>query len=164
MLLSSIAGAKKVLVADIRKERLEQIEEFGANVLIDTSTQDLKDAVMKETNGRGVDVVVTACSVPAIQTQSIELLANHGRVCFFGGLGKNAQVPIDTNIIHYKGLHLLGTTGSSNSDYAKSLALVAEGRAPVKKLVSATFPISDIRKAFEYAASGDGMKAMIVNN
>lgn len=55
----------------------------------------------------------------------------------------------------------MGTTGSSNADYFKALSLVAEGRANLRKLISATFSLSDIEKAFEHAASGDGMKALI---
>lgn len=164
VLLSRIARAKKILVADIRKERLDKMGEFGADIVIDTSASDLKKEVMKATNNKGADVIITACSVPEIQSQSIELLAIHGRVNFFGGLEKNVHVPIDSNRILYKGLHVMGTTGSSNSDYFNSLNLVAEGRADLRKLISATFTLSDIPKAFEHAASGDGMKALIVNN
>jgi threonine dehydrogenase-like Zn-dependent dehydrogenase len=161
--LSRIAGAKQIMVADIRKERLDKIKEFGADVMIDTGTKDLKTEVMRATGGRGADVIITACSVPEIQSQSIELLATHGRVNFFGGLGQNVQVPLDTNSIHYKGLHLMGTTGSSNSDYFNALSLVAGGRANLRKIISATFSLADITKAFEHAASGDGLKALITN-
>jgi len=101
--------------------------------------------------------------VAEVQSQAIELLATHGRVNFFGGLGQKVKVPLDTNIIHYKGLHLMGTTGSSNSDYYKALRLVAEGRANLKQVISATFSLADIAKAFEHAASGEGLKALIAN-
>ena len=57
----------------------------------------------------------------------------------------------------------MGTTGSSNSDYFNALTLVAEGRANLNKLISATFSLADITKAFEHATSGDGLKALITN-
>lgn len=38
---------------------------------------------MEETNGAGADVVITACSVPAVQQQALEIAAVHGRVNFF---------------------------------------------------------------------------------
>ncbi len=163
-LLNKIAGAKKVMVADLRQGRLDKVREFGADVLINSSEVNLKEAVMGETGGRGADVVITAVSVPDLQTQAIELLATHGRVNFFGGLGKNVLVPIDTNLVHYKGLRLVGTTGSTNSDYYKCLALVAEGRANLARLVTKTFSLDEINDAFAYAASGEGMKAMVVYN
>jgi threonine dehydrogenase-like Zn-dependent dehydrogenase len=139
VLLNRIAGAKKILLADIRQGRLDQAKPFGA------------------------DVVITAVSVPDIQAQAIELLATHGRVNFFGGLGKNTLVPIDTNRVHYKGLTLVGTTGSTNSDYYKCLTLVAEGRADLARLVTKTFSLGEIQDAFAYAASGEGLKAMVLS-
>lgn len=161
--LNKIAGAKKVIVADIRQERLDMIRSFGADVTINSQERDLKEAIMQETKGRGVDVVITAASVPALQTLSVELLATHGRVNFFGGLGAHNPVLIDTNLVHYKGLKLVGTTGSTNSDYFKSLTIVSEGRIDMKKLISATYPIDHIGEAFAYAASGEGLKTLIVN-
>ena len=130
---------------------------------LNSSATDLKEAVMQETNGHGADVVITAVSVSEIQAQAVELLATHGRVNFFAGLGKNARVPIDTNRVHYRGLHLVGTTGSTNSDYFKCLTLVAERRVDLNKLASATFPLAEINQAFDYAASGEGLKTLIMS-
>jgi threonine dehydrogenase-like Zn-dependent dehydrogenase len=163
VILNRIAGAKKILVADIRQNRLDAIKEFGADVIINSSEVDLKEAVFEATNGRGADVIITAASVPQLQTQAVGLLATHGRVNFFGGLGKGVQVPIDSNRVHYKGLVLTGSTGSTNSDYFKSLMLIAEGRAEVDKLISCRFLLSDAIQAFDYALSGEGMKTMIVH-
>ena len=63
--------------------------------------------------------------------------------------------------MHYRGLTLTGTTGSSNADYAKALRLVGEGRVDLSGLLSASFGIDDIADAFAYAASGAGMKAVV---
>jgi L-iditol 2-dehydrogenase len=164
VILNRIAGARKIMAADIRQDRLEKIKDFGADVIINTSLINLKDAVMAETKGRGVDVVITAVSVAEVQAQAVDLLATHGRVNFFAGLGQGVLVPVDTNRVHYKGLRLVGTTGSTNSDYAHCLQLVADGRANLRRLVTQTYPLDEINRAFEYAAAGEGMKAMIVND
>jgi len=163
-ILNRIAGAKKIMAADIRQDRLEKIKDFGVDVTINTSLVNLKDTVMTETNGRGVDVIITAVSVAEVQAQAVDLLATHGRVNFFAGLGKGVLIQIDTNRVHYKGLRLVGTTGSTNSDYARCLQLVADGRANLERLVTRTFTLDEINQAFEYAAAGEGLKAMIVNN
>ncbi|MFN8499140.1 MAG: zinc-dependent dehydrogenase [Anaerolineae bacterium] len=164
VILNRIAGAKKIIVADIRQSRLDNIRQFGAHVTINSAEVDLKDALMAETGGRGADVVITAVSSAELQTQAVELLATHGRVNFFAGLGKDALASIDTNRVHYKGLRLVGTTGSTNADYYKCLALVAEGRAEVGKMISAEFPLDDISAALEFAASGQGLKAVVTRD
>jgi L-iditol 2-dehydrogenase len=161
VMLSRIVGAKKILASDIRQDRLDKIAGFGADVTINSGTSSLADAVMKETKGRGVDVIITTVAIPAILSQSVQLLATHGRIDFFAGLGQNEQVPIDFNKVHYKGLHIMGTTGSTNSDYFKCQALVAEKRIDLQQLASRTFELSEINAAFEYAASAQGLKTMI---
>jgi L-iditol 2-dehydrogenase len=161
VMLNRIAGARKIMAADIRQDRLDQIREFGADVTINSRYSDLEEAVMRETNGHGADVIITAVSVPEVQTQAVELLATHGRVNFFAGLGKAGRVPIDTNRVHYRGLRLVGTTGSTNADYFKCLTLVAEGRVDLNRLVRARFRLTEINQAFDYAASGEGLKTVI---
>jgi threonine dehydrogenase-like Zn-dependent dehydrogenase len=91
----------------------------------------------------------------------VQLLATHGRVNFFAGLGTGEDVGVDTNRVHYKGLTLTGTTGSSNADYAQALALIGQRRVDLSTLVTRTFDLDDIADAFAYAASGAGMKAGI---
>jgi threonine dehydrogenase-like Zn-dependent dehydrogenase len=162
VMLNKVAGAQKVIAADIRDDRLETIREFGADVTINSQTEDLQQAVLRETGGRGADVVITAVSVPDVQAQAVDLLATHGRVNFFAGLGKGVRVPVDTNRVHYKGLKLVGTTGSTHSDYQKSLTLVSEGRIKLDRLITATFSLDEINAAFAYAAAAQGLKATIV--
>ncbi len=71
------------------------------------------------------------------------------------------MVSLDTNRIHYRGLKVLGTTGSSNEDYDRSLRLAASGQIKLKPIISHSFALDDIVKAFAFAKSGDGMKSMI---
>lgn len=160
--LAKVWGAKKVFVAGRRPSRLAEIEKFGADGLIDSSRVDVLAEVMRLTGGRGVDVVVTAASSPELQPLAVQLLATHGRVNFFGGLKKGTRVEIDTNRVHYRGLKLLGTTGSSNEDYFRSMRLVADGRINLRDLVSHRFELGDINAAFAFAQSGQGMKTLVV--
>jgi threonine dehydrogenase-like Zn-dependent dehydrogenase len=160
--LSTLAGARKVIVANAGRDRLAMAAALGADVVVDVSEQDLAEVVMTETGGRGVDVAITAVSSPAVQSQAVQLLATHGRLNFFAGLGGGEHPPIDTNRLHYRGLVLTGTTGSSNADYAAALGIVGDGRVDLGSLVTGRFPLERIHDAFEHSASGAGMKAMIV--
>jgi threonine dehydrogenase-like Zn-dependent dehydrogenase len=162
VMLSALAGAKRIIAANAGTERLEIARKLGAHAVVDVTTADLADVVNSETDGRGADVVIAAVSSAAVQSQAVDLLATHGRLNFFAGLGAGGTAEVDTNRVHYKGLVLTGTTGSSNADYAASLALVGDGRVHLGKLVTATFPIEHLDAAVKHAASGSGMKAMVV--
>lgn len=160
--LAKLAGARTVIVANRSTPRLQAAKEAGADVLVAVAEEDLAAVVDRETGGAGADVVITCVSSPEVQSAAVELLGTHGRLNFFAGLGNGAPVPIDTNRLHYRGLLLTGTTGSSNADYEQALALVAGGRVDLAPLVSRTFDVAEIQEAMAHAASGQGLKAMVV--
>lgn len=163
VLMSRLAGASRVIVADVQDNRLAGMKALGADAVINSATTDLRTAVMAETGGEGASVVITACSVPEVQAVAMEIAATHGRINLFGGMPKGKEiVPLNTNLIHYKELTVLGTTGSSINDYCESMALVAAGRLSLLPLATARFTIDEINDAFRYALSGEGMKALVV--
>lgn len=164
LLLNRLAGATKIIVADISQTRLTKIREFGVDVLINSAEIDLRKHVMQETHGMGANVIITACSVPELQQQALEMAAPHGRINFFGGLPKRKEhVTLNTNLIHYKELTALGTTGSSIRDYHKAMHIAASKKIDLQPLISKIFTIDDTVAAFKYASSREGMKVLVVN-
>lgn len=161
VMLGKVRGARRVLVANRRQERLDSASRVGADICLNVSKESLYDAVMRVTDGRGVDVIVTAVSDAEVQSTAVRLLATHGRLNFFSGLGQAVEIPIDSNRVHYKGLILTGTTGSTNAAYEESVSLVADGRIDVEQMISRRFPIDEAVQALEFAVSGAGMKTMI---
>ena len=165
VMINKLAGARKVIVADISAKRLREVEKFGVDVAVDSSLESLQDRVMEETDGMGADVIITANSVPEIQTQALELAAPHGRVNLFGGMPKGKEmVALNTNLIHYKELRVLATTGSSIEDFYQSLLIVSSGKIPLLQIATGRFALDNIKEAFEYALSGEGLKALISNS
>ena len=49
-----------------------------------------RERIRRETEGRGADVVITACPVAEVQSQAVGLLAPYGRLCLFGGLPRGS--------------------------------------------------------------------------
>jgi len=163
VMVNRLAGAAKIIVADVSDTRLKEIAGLGADIVVNSAGSDLAEAVAKETSGRGCDVVITACSVPEVQAQALGLAAVHGRINFFGGMPSGKEnVTLNTNLIHYKELVVLGTTGSTLSDFHKSIEIAASGRVNLGALATGRFSIGQTADAFAYAASGSGMKAVVV--
>ena len=162
-ILHQRAGAAKVIMADLSAPRLEQMKEFGDFVTIDTSVNDLATELKKITNGHMADVVITACSVPAVQAQALELAAPLGTVCFFGGLPSGRdEVGLHTNLIHYKELKVLATTGSSLKQYRDTIKLINTLKVDITPLITNKFKLDDINEAFATAMAAKGLKTSIV--
>jgi len=162
LLVARVRGAAGVIVADVQPERLALAGRLGAAGTVDSAAEDVREHVLAQTAGRGVDVVITACSAAAVQEQSLGLVAPFGRVCFFGGLPKDGSlVKLDTNLIHYKQLLVTGVTGGSPRDFRTAMRLIASGRVDVEQVVSHRFATARMAAAFDAALGRDAMKIVI---
>ncbi len=161
-MLSRTAGAGKLVMVDPLQERLDQAWNFGCDVVLNPTIDNVADRVRRETDGRGADVVITACPVPEVQSRAIGLLAPFGRLCLFGGLPKSAgPVALDTNAIHYGNFLVTGSTGGSVQDYRIALRLVAGKRVDLTRIISHTFPMSELKQAYETALAGPAGKVVL---
>ena len=137
------------------------IEPFGADHLINSQNTDLVEAVKSLTNGKGADVVITANPVGQTQVQALEMAKKGGRVVLFGGLPHNASKPgIDTNLIHYKGLQVIGTTTFAPRHNRLALELLASGRIPGERLVTHVLPLSEFAEGVKLAVEGEALKVV----
>jgi len=129
LILSKIAGAKKVIVSDISDDRLKLAKKYGADIILNPSKVNLKEKVFSNTKGKGADVIITACSIPSIQEEALDLAAKLGRINFFGGLPKGKDsIMFKSNIVHYRQLKITATTGSTISQFIKSMEILENKR------------------------------------
>jgi L-iditol 2-dehydrogenase len=154
-------GARRVIIADIKEARLRMAKDFGADDSINSAETDVIKSVRELTGGKGADVVITANPVAVTQIQALEIAKKSGRVAFFGGLPHGGStVPLDTNLIHYKGLFVIGTTGFAPRHHILSLELMAAGKIPGGKLVTHILPLDDFAAGVEIAVNGEAMKVV----
>lgn len=155
-------GATKIICVEPSSERLAQAQTFGADVLINPSCEDAVARVLEETEGMGANVAITANPVPATQAQALQMARNQGCVNFFGGLAAGkSQVTLDTNLIHYKELSVVGTHGSLPRHHQEAVNLIASGAIDVDRFISHTLGLDDILKAFEISENKSGMRVVV---
>ena len=99
--LAKIRGAQKVIMIDINDTRLEMAKQFGVDVTINSAKEDPITAVLKLTNGKGADKVISATPANSTQQQSLHMVRKGGLAVFFGGVPKGSLTELDTNLIHY---------------------------------------------------------------
>jgi len=160
--LAKRAGARQVIVANTRQPRLDIAGLMGADHLINVSELDLREEVLRLTDGQGVDVVITCVSKPEVIASATDLAGRLGRINVFSGLGDGARPAIDVNSLHYREQVLTGTTGSSVTDYGDVIDIVATSDIDLTPIISHRWALDDIHAAMETSRSGAGMKSVIV--
>ena len=162
VMLAAVSGASRVIAVDINEERLRQAAGLGATDTVNSQEEPVPEWVADTTNGLGIDAVITAAPIKELQEEGLSLLAPFGRLCLFAGLPRGAPaVRLDTNAIHYRNLVVTGVTGGSPRDYRAALNLIESRKVDVTRIVSHTFPLHEMARAYEVALSGKGMKVVM---
>lgn len=160
--LARANGAARIILADISANRLEMAKVAGADVYVNSSEKDLEVVIPPETEGRGADIVITACSSAEAQQQAMRLVAKRGNINFFGGLPKGrSMITIDSNLLHYREFSITGTHGSAPDDNRMALNLISRGIVPVKDLISQTIPLEKTVEGIGMAETGRYMKIVV---
>jgi L-iditol 2-dehydrogenase len=161
--LARARGASQVVLIDVNGERLEMsASRVEPDLAVDASKENAIDAVLKLTDSRGADVVITAAASRQAQEEALQMAARAGRISFFGGLQKDDPfVTLDSNLIHYRELTIVGANGSSPAQNAEALRLIATGAVPVADLITDTLPLEEVHRAIEAVRSGKSIKVVI---
>lgn len=152
-----------VYLVDVNDDRLQMsADAVHPEGVINASKVDVVERVMELTGGRGADVIITATAANVTQEQAIAMAARNGRISFFGGLPKtNPTITCDSNVVHYRQLHIHGANGSAPSHNKQALEYIASGQVPVKDLITARLPLERVLEAFDLVATGAAIKVTV---
>ncbi|PWD50124.1 alcohol dehydrogenase [Serinibacter arcticus] len=152
-----------VWLVDVNAERLAMsAEAVKPDGVIDASKEDVVARVMELTGGRGADVIITATPANITQEQAIAMAARNGRISFFGGLPKtDPTITADSNLIHYRQLHIHGANGSAPAHHKRALEYISTGQIPVKDLITRHVPLEQALEAFDIVARGEAIKVTV---
>jgi NADPH:quinone reductase len=154
--LGKMIGAK-VIAAASSDEKLAVCQQYGADELVNYSTENLKERVRTLTHGRGVDVVYDPIGGPYSEL-ALRNMAWEGRFLVIGF--SNGEIPrIPLNLVLLKGCSIVGVFFGEFArrepqryiqNFQQLLAWIGEGT--LKPFVSATYTLAEAPSAIRYVA------------
>ena len=161
--LARANGAERVFLIDVNAERLAMsADAVKPDEVINGREVDVVERVLELTGGRGADVVITATAANVAQEQAVRMAARRGRISFFGGLPKtNPIIALDSNLVHYRELMIMGANGSAPSHNKRALEYISSGEVPVKDLITVHLPLDRVLEAFDIVAKGEAIKVTV---
>ena len=138
----------RVICADINDASLARAKEYGADAIVNTKTENLKDAVQKFTDGAGVDVIVDSACYPGSLTAVLEMgiPANGATIVPMGFC--TAQEGITQAMINTRELSIIGTRMSCNQ-FQPTIERFAKHEYQLDGMVSHYIPFSQVGQVFE---------------
>jgi len=141
-----------VIVSEPDARRREEALKFGANHALDPLAGDFVENIKALSGGRGADVIIVAMSVIKAMQEAIGALAKSGRLLVYARMfPKGETVAIDPNLLHDNEIVLTGTISQSIEDFQQSAEMISSGAIDLGPVISATYPIDQVKEAFEAA-------------
>ncbi|MCR4563229.1 MAG: zinc-binding alcohol dehydrogenase family protein [Clostridiales bacterium] len=159
-LIKAKSMGARVAVADLIESRLNLAEEYGAELVINSKTDDINEKCSAFTNGQGFDVCVEACGLPVTFLSCIEQAAHGANVILIGN-GKKETTFVHSVILK-KELNIFGSRNAYTKDFKTLIDLVSSGKVDITKMISGVYEAENAEKAFNSLANNDGSLAKLV--
>jgi L-iditol 2-dehydrogenase len=143
----------RVAVSQRSRERRKLAAELGADAVLDAN--DSAETALGEPPRVAI---VTAPGAEPI-TWALGAVAMGGAVHAFAGTPSGA--PVDANLVHYRHLRLIGSTGSALSDYRRAVELVSAGRIPLDRLPRTIVALAEVPKILLGERTAPGLKVIV---
>lgn len=158
---SSVHQGAQVIAIDIDDSKLEIARKIGVQHTINTSQEDLHEALQKITQGDGPDVIIEAVGSHITYRAAVEEVAYTGRVVCIGYAKK--PVEFNTGLFVRKEIEILGSRNCTD-EFPEVIAYLESGQFPVEAVISRVVPIEQAGQALaDWAKDAQGIVKIMVN-
>jgi D-arabinose 1-dehydrogenase-like Zn-dependent alcohol dehydrogenase len=143
-------------------DKLGKCREFGAEAVVDASSENVTEALMEFTGGKGLDVAIDFVSAPVTLEAATAALGKGGRLVTLGG---NTPDPfrVSAGQMLLNELELLGSRAFTKQELRDSLGLVAAGE--LWPFVTETYKLEEAEKVHARLEKGEitGRAAIVMD-
>lgn len=163
LLVAKAMGASKVIITDIRQDKLDAAKKFGADEVYLVQRDVTEPDHIKNVHalfGEEPDQTVDASGAQSSVRLALQVTKAGGVIVLVGCGPPEIQVPLITALV--KEIDIRGVFRYAN-DYADALELLASKKINVKPLITHNYKIEETVAAFDKAKSGESgiIKVMI---
>ncbi|MBN9350615.1 MAG: alcohol dehydrogenase catalytic domain-containing protein [Chitinophagaceae bacterium] len=162
-----IAGANPIIGIDTRETSLAMATKMGAThtLLAKTGDNELAhtvDEVKSLTNGRGADYAFECTARPTLGEAPLRLIRHGGMGIQVSGIEQ--KITFDMQLFEWDKIYLNPLYGKCRPqiDFSKIIDYYEHKKLFLDELVTKTYPLTKLNKAFEDMLSGKNAKGVIV--
>jgi len=156
---AKVIGATPVIVTGRRPEALATARAFGADQVINVSSENLVDAVKGYTNGLGVDFAVEAVGDWDVLQAGIRTLADHGQIGIYG-VAPGRVTTMDWSATA-RNWSLRFVQPKEEQVHQQVLDQMRLGMVDLRHFVSHTVPFTEIQAGFDLVRNKQATKVVV---
>ena len=161
LVIAKVAGARVMMVEPIELRRKVAVE-LGADEAVNPETQNVKEAVLDLTKGRGANLVVEASGEDEAIAACFDVAGFGARIRLIGhSIGR--KVPVEIGLTIWKGLFIHGEAGAPYF-FPRTIKFMTQARQRMdfSQVITHRFSLEKIQEAFDLAARRDeAIKVML---
>jgi len=157
--MARITTNRPVTIVEVGEWRLGFARKLGFDP-IDGKTQNVKDAIMDRTNGRGADVLFDAAGAAAL-TEQISSFCKVGGQIVIVAMPKEPR-PMDLGVLTLKELDVHGCRAFNYADMETGLAMMAEKRIDNEAMITQRMPLERCVEGIELAQKADASMKILL--
>jgi len=155
--IAKLAGAR-VFAVTSSPEKAAKATLLGADFALNRTQDDYWAEIRRLTGDRGVDLVLDSVGGPT-WPESLKSLVNGGRLVTYGRTaGGNGDT--DIGLVFWNQLRIIGSTMSSNKEFAEVVSLVFQRR--LRPVIDRVFPLEETAAAYRHLRSGQQFGKVVV--
>ncbi len=154
-----LMGATKIITVDTVPARMEMSKRMGADYVVDFKKENPVDAIMRLTDGRGVDVAIESLGTQATFEAALRVLRPGGVLSSLGVYSTDLKIPLDAFAAGLGNKSIRTTLCPGGKErMRRMLDVVASGRVDLGGLVTHRFKLDQIEEAYDlFANQRDGV-------
>lgn len=159
-----LAGASTIIAIDVRENKLEYAQRFGATELINARESDPVQQVRALTAGRGADYTFEVIGLGATIRQAVDAARPRGTVTVVGMAPDGEEVHLDARVLAGQEKIIRGSYyGSARPrvDIPKMADLYAAHKLDIDPLISRTYRLDQINEGFDLLRRGEVARGVI---
>lgn len=159
-LLSASSFGAKVAVIDMSDYRLNMARNLNANLVLNPSKENISEAIMDWTDGRGLDVGFDCVGSEKVIQNALDLLKMRGTLAVVGVSHKLTLNPWEHLICREYTIY--GSRNFNTAEFDEMIGLIRSG-LPVDQIVTHRFRVSEAEEAFQIFREASCGKIVFVN-
>lgn len=160
-----LMGATTIIGVDAVPARMEIARKMGADHVVDFTKADPVEAIMRLTDGRGVDVAIEALGRQETFEAALRVLRPGGTLSSLGVYSTDLRIPLDAFLAGI-GDHTIVTSlcPGGKERMRRLMEVIASGRLDARPLVTHRFTLDQIEDAYElFANQRDGVLKVAIS-
>ncbi len=148
-----------VALVEVSDWRLELGRKLGFDV-IDAKKENVREAIMERTNGRGAGVIFDAAGAAPLTEQISTFVKVRGQIVMVA-MPKEPR-PVDLGIFAFKQAEMIGCRAFTYGDCEAAIAMMAAKKIDIASLISHVMPLEQYTEGLEMAKkAADSMKILL---